>query len=1034
MIAYFAKHPTAANLLMLMIIIAGITALPDIKRETFPEFQSKTVQVSIVYAGATPSEVSSALCIPIEDAIDGLEQVEEMQCEARENIVIATVTMNEGGDISRLISEIKNEIDGIDSFPSGIESPIVKEQGRTDEVIQLAIQADINEVDLKRYAEKIKDQIKRTQGISLIEVSGFSDHQLRLNLSLTQLRKYALTTNDVAKALADQNLKLPSGSLEGDNKNLLLRFEQQGVTKHVLENVVVVSDVNGSQIKTSDLGYVEDRFEDEEVHIRFNGQRAALLKIKKTKEQDAIDVASKVFDFVESERPRTPEGITLTLTHNTSTIINDRLSMLVKNGWQGILLVFAVMWLFFSWRYAFWVSMGLPVSFLGTLFLMSLFGISINMISMVAMLMAIGILMDDAIVIAESIATQVANNGDIDQGAVHGVKLVLPGVISSFLTTCAIFGGMAFIAGDIGQVLKVIPMVLLLTLSVSLVEAFLILPNHLVHSLHKHRDQQSTWSIKQKFTAKFERFRQNTLVNAVEKVVTYRYAFVGMTMALFLISLSLAVGGVLKFKAFPNTEGDILEARLILSSGTPFSRTQQVVAYITRSANEINQDLAPSQPNQQNLIKNITVEFNQNKDAFGQGEHLATVRLDLLTVEQRNTSINEVKHLWSTKLSVLPSIESLSITEPTIGPAGRAIEIRLKGDNYEQLQNIALKITKQLHQYSGVTNILTDTRPGKEELLISMKPGALSFQANGAQIASQLRSAFNGQKIDDVQRGDEQIELDVRLQPSDKMNVNQLRHFPIILADGTEIPLSAIANIRQQRGLSRINRVDGQQTITVIGDVNSALANTSEVLNDLQFSLLDELLLDQKNVSIEFAGEAKEGNTTSKSIGQKFLLGLVGIFIILSYQFKSYFEPFMVMTAIPLALIGVFWGHLLLGFDLTMPSMVGFISLAGIVVNDSILLVVFIKQHMREGQNAHLAAVNAAKERFRAVFITSATTVAGTFPLLLETSTQAQILQPLVVSLIFGIIASTCLILFLLPALYVILQDFNLASEHHLRE
>ena len=1033
MIAFFAKHPTAANLLMAIIIILGLTALPDIKRETFPDFQAKTVQITIVYPGATPAEASSALCLPIEDAIDGLDQLDELTCEARENIAIATVDMQEGGNIDKLVAEVKNEIDAIDSFPDGIELPIVEEKGRTDEVIHLAIQSDINEVELKEYAETIKDKLKRIDGVANIEVGGFSDHQLRVNLSLSKLREYGLTTQDVAESLANQNLKMPGGNLEGNDKTVLLRFDQQRVTANLLEELVIFGGADGGQIKLKELGFVEDRFEDEEVHIRFNGKRAALLKISKSKAEDAIDIATDVMQFVDKEKAMLPSGISMTLTNNTSTIIQDRLSMLLTNGAQGILLVFAVMWLFFSYRYAFWVSMGLPVSFLGTLFLISILGISINMISMVAMLMAIGILMDDAIVIAESIATQVAKNGDVDKGAIDGVKLVLPGVVSSFLTTCAIFGGMAFISGDIGQVLKVIPMVLLLTLSVSLIEAFLILPNHLVHSLHKHKETNET-GFKLKFTQKFETFRDVYLVNVVEKVVTYRYAFLGGLFVAFLLSLSLFVGGLLKFKAFPNTEGDILEARLILASGTPFDKTQIVVKQITEAANTLNREFSKQEPDNQSLIKNITVEYNQNRDAFSQGAHLATVRMELQTVEDRITSIYDVHKRWQELVGSMPSIVSLSITEPSIGPAGRAIEIRLSGVNVDQLMQHALAIKSELNQYQGVNNLLLDTREGKEELIISMKPGALSFQVNGSIIANQLRGAYNGIKVDDIQRGSEQIELDVRLQDADKLNINQLNNFPIILPDGTEIPLSAVAKIQQERGVSRINRIEGQPTVTIIGDVDPLLANTAEVLADIDQNFIQPLLQQQPNLQVKFEGEAEEGNKTSASIGQKFLLGLVGIFIILSYQFKSYFEPVMVMTAIPLALIGVLWGHFLLGFDMTMPSIVGFISLAGIVVNDSILLVVFIKQHMQEGMDAHKAAVMAAKERFRAVFITSATTIAGTFPLLLETSTQAQVLQPLVVSLIFGIIASTCLILFLLPALYVILQDFGLASNAHMQE
>lgn len=1037
MIGFFAKHPTAANLLMLAIIFLGLNALPDIKRETFPVFQAKKALVSIIYPGATPQDVESALCIPMEDAVDGLSQVEEVQCEAREGLAKLTVTMQEGGDISRLIADVKNEVDGINSFPEEIETPVVEEFGRTDEVIHLAIQADIDAVELKEFAESIKRKLKREPGISLIDVDGFSDHQLRVNLSLVKLRQLGLTINDVATALADQNIKLPSGSLEGKDKTILIRFDQQMVTSETLGELIIASSTAGGQVKLSDVAVIEDRFELSEDKVLFDGQRAALLKIKKTKQQDAIDIVAQVKQFVSREQALLPVGITLTLTNDTSTVINDRLSMLLTNGWQGIILVFAVMWLFFAWRYAFWVSMGLPVSFLGSLFLMSLLGISINMISMVAMLMAIGILMDDAIVIAESIATKVERGGKAIEGAIAGVKLVFPGVVSSYLTTVAIFGGMAFIAGDIGQVLQVIPIVLLLTLSVSLIEAFLILPNHLIHALeNEHKAQQQKplpkSGFKYSFTQKFETFRTTSLVNFTERVITYRYLFVGSVIALLFLSFALVSGGLLKFKAFPDTEGDALEVRLLMPPGTPLNKTERVVADIVASAHKVNEEFSPLQPDGQTLIEHITVEFNKNSDAFSTGAHLATIRADLLTVESRSSRLETIKGRWRELVGEVPGAIAVSFKEPAFGPAGRAIEIRLQSENMQDLLHVSAQVRQQLVQFAGVSDVMDDTRPGKEELKIELKPGALSLGANGATIANQLRMAYNGQKVDDVQRGSEQMELNVRLAQEDKLSIRQLRNFPITLADGTEIPLSTLANMQYARGPSRINRIAGQRTLTIIGDIDSEVANTTEILNTIQLQTINPLLKNYTDMTVSFEGEAKEGNTTSSSIVGKFILGLVGIFIILSFQFKSYFEPFMVMVAIPLAIIGVMWGHLLLGYDLTMPSIVGFISLAGIVVNDSILLVVFIKQHMAAGQAAHQAAVSASRERFRAVLITSATTIAGTFPLLLETSTQAQVLQPLVVSLIFGIMTSTCLILFVIPAFYVILEDMGLTSKHHL--
>ncbi|WP_347232117.1 efflux RND transporter permease subunit [Pseudoalteromonas sp. R3] len=541
MIAYFARHPTAANLLMLAIIVLGLSALPQLKRETFPEIAASQIQVNVPYPGANPEESELALCVPLEEAMDGLSDIEQISCEARESMAKMIVEMQEGGDITRLMSDVKTEVDAIDTFPDKAESPVIKELGRTESLITLAISADLPSAELKDYAESVKHKLQRLPDISLVEIEGFSDRQLRVELSLSLLRQYGLSINDVVSHIERQNIKLPAGNLETKGKTLQIRFDQQGVTAKELGELVIASTQSGGQLKLKDLGQITERFELDEAKVEFNGKPAALLKIKKTKAQDALDLVEQVYNFVESERQQLPAGIEMALTSDQAKIVSDRLAMLTTNSWQGFLLVFAVMWLFFTWRYSFWVSMGLPISFLGAFWLMTVLGVSINMISMVGMLMAIGILMDDAIVIAESIASHVERGESIDEGVIKGVKQVAPGVLSSFLTTASVFVGLAFIAGDIGQIMKVFPQMLLAVLVVSLVEAFLILPNHLLHSLHKKQDEPES-GFKARFNQRFERFRTEVLVEWVERVVTYRYAAVGGVLALFFLSISLMAG------------------------------------------------------------------------------------------------------------------------------------------------------------------------------------------------------------------------------------------------------------------------------------------------------------------------------------------------------------------------------------------------------------------------------------------------------------------------------------------------------------
>ena len=1029
MIAFFAKHPTAANLLMLALIALGITALPQMKRETFPEYSPSKVQVSVAYPGASAEEVEQAICTQMEEAADGVSNVAQMSCESREGMGMMTVEMVEGGDIARVLSDLKTEIDAIDNFPQEAESPVLKELGRNDPLITLAISAELPETELKAYAEDIKDQLQQLPGISLVDIIGFSEHQLRVELSLALLRQYALSVSDVVSRIEKQNIKLPGGNLESRGKTTLLRFDQQQVTADHLANMVIGSAPDGGEIRIKHIGVVTERFEKPESKVLVNDKPAALLKIKKNKEQDSLDLVEGIYQFVVQKQSRLPEGMHMVLMDDSAKQVEARLSMLTSNSVQGLLLVFATMWMFFAWRYSFWVCMGLPVAFMGGFWLMVQMGISINMISMVSLLIAIGILMDDAIVIAESIAAKVESGRPVTEGVIEGAATVVPGIFSSILTTASIFIGLAFISGDIGQVMSVFPVVLLAVLLVSLIEAFLILPAHLLHSLESS-ETEFVPGFKQRFQHRFEQFRNVTLMAWVEKFVTYRYLTVGATVATLLLSFSLFAGGLLKFKAFPALEGNTLEMRLLLPQGTPLQVTEQITREASEQLQQINQQLTPEQPEQMPLIKNISVEF-VNADANEDGPHLSTIRADLLDADVRNTTLGELKSLWRDAVGEIPGAVALSFKEPNFGPAGRPIEIRLHGNDLNMLSRASYQIQQALNRYDGVFDVMDDFRPGKQEWTIKLLPGATAFNVDGATIANQIRAAYFGQVADEVQRNNETIEIDVRLNPEDRRSFRQLQNYPIVLQDGTQIPLSSVAQLQPDRGYSRINRVDGQRTITIIGDIDPNKANTGEIIKEVQTTVIADLMLQYPDLSISYQGEVKEGGETSRSILQKFVMGLLGVFIILSFQFRSYFEPLMVMLAIPLALIGSMWGHLVLGYDFTIPSMIGFVSLAGIVVNDSILLVAALKSYRQQGKTIHESAVLASKSRFRAVFITSATTIAGMLPLLLETSLQAQLLQPLVVSVTFGIASSTLLILFVLPCFYCILEDHELTTAHH---
>ena len=646
---------------------------------------------------------------------------------------------------------------------------------------------------------------------------------------------------------------------------------------------------------------------------------------------------------------------------------------------------------------------------------------------MVALLLSLGILMDDAIVISESIGSQIKKGLSPLMASIEGTKIVARGVISSFLTTACIFTGLIFIEGDLGQVLKVIPIVLLTVISVSLVEAFLILPHHLNHSL-SHAKDKSVSKFRVIFEQKFERFRSK-VGDLVEVLIRFRYAFLGSVVALFLLSVSMLASGILKFSAFPNIEGDMVQARVLMPSGTPLKQTEAVVQQLLEALDKTADHFQKNE--QETLIKAISVSYNENEDAYELGPHLATIKVDLLTAESRQTSTQPFINYWRESTGIVARAKSISFKEPVIGPSGKAIEIRLSGDDFSQLSQASVDLQSWLAGYEGVDNIFDDLRPGKPEFSMTLKAGASSLGIDAQTIASQMRSAFQGTKVLETNVGLNTFEVTVKLDAASRDEFQDFDSFSIIHPQTKAIiPLSSVANIEPSRGYARISRVNNQRSVTVYGDIDADKNNTNKVLADLRARWLPQFYQRYPTLSLNFEGEVKNAGTTQLSMMKAFVMGLFGVFVILSFQFKSYFEPVVVLVAIPLAMIGVIWGHLVMGLQFTMPSMMGFISLAGIVVNDSILLVEFVKKHVKVGLNVHEAAAKASHDRFRAVLLTSVTTIAGMTPLLFETSTQAQILIPLATSIVFGIATSTLLVLFVIPCLYCVLDDFGIAKAN----
>ncbi len=1028
MIRYFIKHPTAGNILMMAIIAIGLASLTHLNKESFPLLKPDKVQVMMAYPGANPADVEGALCNRLEDATDGISFLKEQVCDARDNLAIFTLKMQESGDIDTFYNDIKAATDGISDFPTETEDPVIKQLGLISSVANVTITSkNLTNSELKALTEAYRDKLLATPHIPIVTVGGFSTHQLQVLIHPDSLLKYQLSIQNIADLIAAQAIELPAGTLEGSETSYQIRFDNVRKTAEELADLVIINSPNGGEITLGDIARIEDTFEKREERIELDGNPAGLLKISKNTTDDTLKVFDAIQEFVDTENQMLPEGTRLTITQDGASLVRDRLKLLLKNGWQGLMLAGLALFLFFNWRYTFWVALGLPISFLGGLAMMVLLGVTINMISMIALLMAIGILMDDAIVLSESIAHEYNKGKSPEQAAIDGTNRVLAGVFASFLTSAFLFGSLLMMKGNMGQILGVLPVVLLSVLTISLLEAFLVLPHHLMHSL-QHSHHKEPHRLRQNFEAGFGRLRE-AVGRIADKAIDYRYITVGVALAMLVFSIGLIATGTVKFKAFPDLEGNTVDARILLAQGTPLAETEKVMDTILAALDKTVETLNKNES--ESLVKHVQLSYGVHDDAPENGTHLATLSIDLLNTEKRNTRMAEFTSLWRKNSGDLPSVISVQFREPKIGPAGRAIEIRLSGEDLQRLSNASWELQNWLRGYNGVSNLLDDLRPGKPQLTVQLKHGALAAGVDSRSVAAQLRSAYQGTKINDIYKGREAYEIIAKLDSKITEELSDFDNLTLFSRTGEPIPLSSVAMITEKRDFARIGHFNHKRTITIFGDVDANIANTSEVIAATERDFLQGsqgLIQRYPDITFSLKGEVESGTETKLSILTGFGLGALGVFLLLSLIFRNYREPAIVMLNIPLALIGAIWGHLIMGLDFTLPSMIGFVSLAGIVVNDSILLVVFVKHHVEEGMVLHDAAKQAVRDRFRAIFLTSATTVAGMTPLLFETSTQALILVPLVTSIVFGMLTSTMLIMFVLPSVYGIMEDIGFVN------
>ncbi|MDU8925829.1 efflux RND transporter permease subunit [Alisedimentitalea sp. MJ-SS2] len=1017
MFGWFVRHPVAANLLMVGLCLLGLASISNIKRETFPDISKSIVSVTVAYPGASARDVAEEVCAPIEDALTGTTGLADMTCLAIDGVAQAAAELDEGGDEIQFYNDVFSSVSGINDFPTETETPMIKLQGNTELIAMLAVSGIDGKEGLIRYSDTLADRLQHLEGVTEARVSGITDRELRVSFDDLALRRYGLSGKDIVNAINARSLRLPLGAMLTDEQSLTLKYADTRRNKAELEDLIILQTASGGVVQLSDVASVNLVDLDENQESFINGKQAAIIYLFKTKEADAIRAYNRVEALLVEERAKFPEPFDLTITFNMTDLVNERLNLILKNTGIGLFLVFCTMWLFFTLRDALWIAAALPVSFLGTMFLMSTLGISINMITLVALLMAVGLIMDDSIVIAENIALWRKRAGQ-REAATKGLLEVIPGVTSSFLTTACVFGPLMFLAGDMGRVLQFIPMVLLLTLALSLVEGFLILPHHLSGG---HGPDNPDNSHNRPAARAIEAFKEKIVIPLAGAFVKVRYLTVGSVIAALILSVGLVTSGQIKVVGFPAIEGDTVQVKLALSSGIARERTVETVDQLTSALDRVNAQLTPKTEGQEPLVKRVLVQYATNSDVNDNGSNTVTLTVDLLESSRRNIRADDVLAQWRAEAGPIPDLVQASFAQAELGPGGSDIDIRILGRDLAQVEAAGAEMLARLLARDDVTEAFLNFHGGRFEASLSLNAYGSAIGLTPQSLADQLRQAFSGSETDNFRSGLSTVTVRVELDNAVD-SLTKLEQFPISVGNGKLTELATVADIELTTSYPAINRRNGQTEANIIGQIDRDAVTATAIATFAVDEVGPELETLYSGISIDIGGASEDQAKSTASMQSKLLLGLAGVYLILAFQFRSYTLPLVVMLSIPFALIGTIMGHWAMGIDLAMPSFIGFASLAGIVVNNAILFLTFFQTHLKDEDHVS-AALDAVRDRFRPILLSTGTTVVGLIPLMADGSPQVQIMVPLVLSVAAGLTASMILVVLVLPSLLTIYFD-----------
>ncbi|WP_415896922.1 efflux RND transporter permease subunit [Neptuniibacter sp. QD57_21] len=1021
--AVFASHRVAANLFMLLMILAGIWGLNKLNTQFFPSFERDVITVSVPWSGAAAEDIESSIVLPVEESLKSLTGIETLYSTAIQGSASIRIEVDEDSDVDYLLDEVKQKIDNVRSeLPSDINEPLVQRILRYEQIASLILSSSNGSIEeLRPFAQRFEQELL-SRGINKVDFTGLPEKQIQIELPAAQLNELDMTMMQVANSIRLRSLDLPAGTAaKGDGSRQIRSLNQQRDVEG-FRQLPIITDSNGRLVRLGDIADVSLGTKDNQVLLKYKGEPAVMIRLRRTENQDTLKSADILNKWLEETKPTLPSNITMVTYDERWQPVQQRINLLLKNGLGGLILVIAILFLFLNARVAFWVTIGIPVSFMATLAILYGIGGTINMISLFGLIMALGIIVDDAIVVGEDTLTHVQRGEPGLQAAIGGAHRMLAPVMASSMTTIAAFLPLLLIGGHIGSILIDIPTVVICVILASLVECFLILPGHLHHSIKKAEDLHPS-KLRIRLDEGFNRFKEIHFRKLVKFAIKYRGATIASAFAIFIIAIGLVSGGRIKFTFFPAVERDVMTANVQFVSGTDFTEVERFVQHLDETLADA--DKALGGDNIKVAFQRLrNASFSRTTSSSSRGDEFASLLVEFNPGDYRKYSTTEFNKEWRRRIQVPAGVEKFSIDVSTSGPPGKPIEIKLSGTDIHVLKQASLDLQEVLKGYVGLNNIDDDLPFGKSQLIYALTPAGKSAGMTLDSVGRQLRTAFDGMEVQNFYDNRDEIEVRIQLPKEERDRLSSIEQLPIVLPNGGTTPLSNIVTFRAQQGLDTLTRVDGKLSIKVTADLDESAANADEIIEDLKAGKLDRVL-SQYGIEASFEGKNKSQRETLNDMKLGLLLALVLIFIILAWVFASYSWPIAVMLAIPLGLTGAILGHGVMGLSLTILSLFGFFGLSGIVINDSIVLVTFYKQLRKQGLAIEEAIEEAACQRLRAVLLTSLTTIAGLTPILFETSLQAQFLIPMAVSIVFGLAYGTLLILLFVPATLTYIENIR---------